>query len=417
MKFKKIINGYEKELAVLKAKRNMLSEDDAKAIDEQIATINDRIQALKDDAEEHDMSEVMQSLKDLTDKLTALTEKVEEKPAGEPAAENFLKSRNSVKEWLRAIRSSNGRGAQAFRTEWAAILKENGITITDGDEFAFTPDYVRGKIQDAWDKNSNWLNQLNNTGAKRFAVRYDSTSEDTADGRARGHKNGEQKGEISATMVAKEVNAKFIYALCGLDNLTEYEDDGSLVNYITDTLYNRFLYEVRRAILIGDGRSEGVPDLRIQSFEAYKRNSTDAFVTVADINSSNALIDELVTNLASIKNAEDDITLFMNRGDLNTLRRVQFGDDATPQYVSKEVVAEQLGVKEIIVTDMMDSSTSDAVRFVAARLGGYVTVGNLLSPAFDAWEDKLYNKQYYRLESPCGGAVEALKSAVVLCNA
>lgn len=402
-------------LAELKVKKNMVNDEDKAAIEESIANVTELISALEADEAEHDMAPVMSKLAELEETLKAVTEKMADEPA-EPAAENYLHSSNSVRDWLHAIRTNGKKGADNFKKVWGDTLRTNGITITEGDEFAFMPDYVRGIIQDKWDKKSNWLNQLHNTGAKAFAIRYDSTDEDTANARARGHKNGDTKTEITSTLVAKEVNCQFVYSLCSLDNLTVYEDDGSLVKYITDTLYERFLYEMRRVILIGDGRSSATPDLRIKKFESYLRASTDAFVTVGTVDTSNALVDELVNNLASIKNADNDITLFMCQADLNTLRRVQFGDDATPQYVSREIVAEQLGVKEIIITDMMNNSTSGAARFIAARLNGYITVGNMLNPSFATWEDYDKNVTKYRLEAPCGGAVEALSSAIVLKN-
>ena len=84
-------------------------------------------------------------------------------------------------------------------------------------------------------------------------------------------------------------------------------------------------------------------------------------------------------------------------------------DTSTPQYVGKAIVAEQLGVNEIITTSLLGSG----YLAIAVRLDKYVTVGSI-NPAFVEWENYDYNIKNYRVEIPFGGALEAPLSAAVL---
>jgi len=419
---KLLVAYYRKQVNKLTKSKNGLSDAEKAIVEEQITELQSLIADLEAVDEEVTAKDALEQMtKKIEERLRSLEEKAEEDPA--TPAENFLRTSNSVSEWLRAIRmagasASNGikrNSKEVFANAWGKVLKENGITITDGSEAAYLPDLVRGLIQDAWNRDNNWLRELNIVGAKKYAIRYNSSTQDDETSRAKGHTPGNTKVAESLTFAAKELDCQFIYKLIDLDKIVEFNDDGALVTYITNELYDQYLYEIRRAILIGDGRASN-SNHKITKVESVVRANTDSFVTKDTYNTSNFMVDELKELLLSIKNPQDDITLFMSPADLNTLCRVQFGNDATPQYVTKEVMSSQLGVKQIITTDLL-TTTSGAARFIAMRLPGYVLIGDTLNPTFASWEEYLTNKDWYRIEAPCAGAVEKLKSAAFYVNA
>lgn len=419
---KLLVAYYRKQVNKLTKSKNSLSDEQKAIVEEQISELQTLIADMEAADEEKTAKETLEEMtKKIEERLRSLEEKAEEDPAS--PAENFLRTANSVTEWLRAIRmagaSTNGikrSSKEVFANAWGRILKENGITISDGSESAYLPDLVRGLIQDAWNRDNNWLKELSIVGAKKYAIRYNSSTQDAETSRAKGHTPGNNKVAESLTFVAKELDCQFIYKLIDLDKIVEFNDDGALVTYITNELYDQYLYEIRRAILIGDGRASDSIH-KITKIESVVRDATDVFVTKDTYNTSNYMVDELKELLRAIKNPQDDVTLFMNAADLDSLCRIQFGNDSTPQYVTKETMAAQLGVRNIIVTDMMDSSTSGSARFLAMRLPGYVLIGDTLNPTFTSWEEYITNKDWYRVEAPCGGAVEKLGSAAFYVNA
>ena len=403
------------ELKRLKAD-NTISADERQMVEEALATIDGilaDIDAAEDDKTAVDaLNAVIEGLKE---QISIIEQKMTS--TQEPATENFLRSRNAVSEWLNVIRSINSSNPQqakeAYTKMWGDVLKANGITIASGSEDAYLPEAVKGKIEDLWNSDTNWLNKLNNVGAQRFYARYNDADQDNANNRAKGHTPGNTKSEQSLTLKAKEIKADFIYKLLSLSNKTIWNDDNSLVDYVVNELFKQWLYEAGRAVLIGDGRSSVSAD-KVISVESVLRSTTDAFVTVIEHDDTKELIDEIVDAVATINTADGgDIVLFMSKTDLNALRRVMITNDSTPQYVSRQAVAEQIGVSEIIEMNYL-GSTKDA-RFIAMRPDKYVTVGGL-NPSFVQWEDYKANDQYFRVENPFGGAVAGLKSAVVITN-
>lgn len=396
------------QMKTLRKELNDLGEDDP-----------DSIEKLRQDVT-NALERIDRRMNEFADEIKALQERVgsgDDNPDGEgdssanklkggKKAQNYLGTTEATRDFLSAMRAS--KNAAEFGKNWGARLAENGITIAEGSEDAFLPDSVKGAIQDAWEKPSNWLNRLNNTGAKAFTVRLNTSDQDAETSRAKGHKRGEQKANESLTFAAKKIAVQMIYKKIDLDNMTVFEDDGSLLNYITNELVNQWLVEVERAILVGDGR-EANDNNKINSIEAVV-DAGATYTTTFAHSADNQFIDELVQMVDSIKNDEGGaITIFMSQTSLSELRRFVFGDGSSAQYVRKEDMAAQLGVSEIITTSLLGSG----VKAIAMRLDKYVTVGRR-NPAFVEWENYDINVRNYRVENPFGGALGAPKSAAVL---
>lgn len=393
------------QLKALRKELNDLGEDDPDSIDKLRKDVTDAL------------ARIDSRMNEFAQQIEALQERVgsgDDNPDGEDAAnklngkntQNYLGSAEATHDFLSAMRES--KNAVEFGKNWNARLSENGITIAEGSEDAFLPDAVKGAIQDAWEKSGNWLNRLNNTNAKAFTVRLNTSDQSAETSRAKGHKRGETKVNESLTFAAKKITPQMIYKKIDLDNMTIFEDDGSLLTYISTELVNQWLIEVQRAILVGDGR-EANDNNKINSIEAVV-DANAVYQTTFAHSADAQFIDELVQMVDSIKNDEGGaITVFMSQTSLSELRRFVFGDGSSAQYVRKEDMAAQLGVSEIITTTLLGTG----VKAIAMRLDKYVTVGRM-APAFVEWEDYDYNVRNYRVENPFGGALGAPKSAAVL---
>ena len=396
------------QLRTLKRSINDLGEDDPDSIEKLRQDVTDALERID------------RRMNEFADEIKALQERVgsgDDNPDGEgdssanklkggKKAQNYLGTTEATRDFLSAMRAS--KNAAEFGKNWGARLAENGITIAEGSEDAFLPDDVKGAIEDAWEKPGNWLNRLNNTGAKAFTVRLNTSDQSAETSRAKGHQKGAQKANESLTFAAKKITPQMIYKKIDLDNMTVFEDDGSLLNYITTELVNQWLVEVERAILVGDGREDN-DNNKINSIEAVV-DAGATYTTTFAHSADNQFIDELVQMVDSIKNDEGGaITLFMSQTSLSELRRFVFGDGSSAQYVRKEDMAAQLGVSEIITTSLLGTD----VKAIAMRLDKYVTVGRR-NPAFVEWENYDINVRNYRVENPFGGALGAPKSAAVL---
>lgn len=396
------------QMKTLRKELNDLGEDDPDSIEKLRQDVTDALARI-----DSRMNEFAQQIEALQERVGSGDDSGDDN-GGSGAAnnlkgkktQNYLSSKEATHDFLQAMRDS--KNAAAFAANWGARLAENGITIAEGSEDAFLPDAVKGAIQDAWEKPGNWLNRLNNTNAKAFTVRLNNSDQSAETSRAKGHKRSETKVNESLTFAAKKITPQMIYKRIDLDNMTIFEDDGSLLNYISTELVNQWLIEVQRAILVGDGRQDN-DNNKITSIEAVV--DADATYTTTFTHSADAqFIDELVQMVNSIKNDEGGaITVFMSQTSLSELRRFVFGDGSSAQYVRKEDMAAQLGVSEIITTSLLGTD----VKAIAMRLDKYVTVGRM-NPAFVEWEDYDTNTRNYRVENPFGGALGAPKSAAVL---
>ena len=424
-KIKALVDVLDNRISTMERNANGLTDAKAKeAATESVNQMKELRQRINDLGED-DPDSLEQLRKDVTDALARIDSRMNEFQSqiealqerldgGEGESANtmnakgaqYLASQNALHDFLQSMRDAKNSGA--FAANWRGKLAENGISIAEGSEDAYLPDSVKGAIQDAWEKPGNWVNRLNNTRAKSFFVRLNTSDQADETSRAKGHTKGNQKVNESLSFAAKKITPQMIYKKIDVDNMTIFEDDGTLLAYIVTELTNQWLVEVERAILVGDGRLSNDTN-KISSVEAIV-DADSTYVSTINHDDDNHIMDEMIAVVEKVKNDDNGaITVFMSLGTLNALRRIMLSGDSTPQYVSRDIVAEQLGVSEIITTSLL----GEDYLAIAVRLDKYVTVGSI-SPAFVEWENYDYNVKNYRVEVPFGGALGAPKSAAVL---
>lgn len=392
---------------------NEMSEEDKALVQSSIDGLQALVDQLDAETDEDALEELKSAVEALNNSVTAIQEKLTQKAQEitdiTTMEENYLKSQNSVHDFANAIR--NARNAEDFRANWAEVLSTNGITVASGSEAAFIPEAVKGMINDIWERNADWLRDLNNTGAKRFYCRY-NTSEQTAEtSRAKGWKKGDTKVGQTITVAAKLLEAQFIYKIQEIDLKTKWDSDEALINYVISELVDQILYEIKRAILVGDGR-DASSDYKINKFEAIAKSSTDAYTTVSTVTADGFLVDDMRAMVDSIKNDSNKaIYVFMSKATLRTLARVQASSTSTPVYMSIDQVAEQIGATKIITTDVL-GATYTAVAMIPSE---YYLVGeNILNPVLYTWHEGYKNVDVWRYECVAGGGINGMLSTAVL---
>lgn len=394
---------------------NALSPEDADKAYAMIDELDALIKDLEAAPEEFTMDDVIAKV---DEKIAELKETFKEKQQGGGAptpAENYLRSTNSLHDFAEALRAGYEKRS-TVRAAWGEALRTNGITIASGSEFGYLPDYVKGKIQDAWQHKFEWLNSLKRVSAKRYAIRYQTTDQDSTspDVRAKGHTAGNAKTDAAFTMLAKSLECQFIYGKIKIDNETIFNDDAGLVDYVVDALTTQMQYEVSRAVLVGDGRSSSSPD-KIKKIDAIARSTSDAFVTVTTRDANNALIEDLRALCDSVRNEDgEDVFLFMSKADLTALCKHIYAAGGDVRYDSTEEMARQLGVTKIITSKLLGANkanyTYQAIAFCPSK---YVMIGED-TVSFKTWEDMDYNVTGYRMERALAGAPEGLEMGAVM---
>lgn len=400
---------------------NTLSPEDKTSVSEHLAELETILsEAEASDDEKTAIDALKEMLAKTEEKIAAIAEKVSEEPQPVPAEDqirNYLATEEAKKDFGRVIRNSY-RNHTDFNEAWVAHVSgkysTNAITLTNGEFGTLYPEVVKSKIHDLWNADTNWLTMLKNTRAKVYGVRYTSQSQDSTDVRAKGHVKGATKTAQSVTIDSFKIEPQMVYKMIPVDRITEFYDDGALVDFIFDELHRQFRYEIARCVLVGDGRQNNDPD-KISSFTPIGRTTTDAWVTVAGRDANVTLVEDLVALSENIKNkAENEIILVISENDLNVLRRRVYGSGGTVQYTSREDVAEQLGVSRIVTSDLVGSANTYSYQAIMFAAGLYATVGDFENPTYETFHDFFTNQDFHRLEFPVGGAPEGLKMGAVL---
>ncbi len=400
--------------------KNAMSDEDKEVVQNQINNLQqmlDKVSQLEGDNTSEIVEELRNTVTEMGEKLTALNEKINLNKEEEKEEEqmNYLETKNAVHDFAEAIR--NSRNGEEFLANWREALKlansepqYETIAVEEGHEEAYLPAPVKGMINDIWDRNADWLKDLNDTGAKRFYCRYNTSEQDRETSRAKGHKKGVDKVKQELTFTSEMLSAMPIYKLAEISYQTQFESDEALISYIIGELVDQVLYEIKRAILVGDGRRDD-DDYKISTFEALAKDTTDSWTTVSTV-ASDFLVDDMRAMVDSIKNDNNkSVYVFMSKADLRTLARVQASTTSTPVYMSTEQVAEQIGATRIITTDLLGSDYK-AVAFIPSEY--YLVGANILNPLFYSWHEGYKNLDVYRYECFAGGGINALKSTAVL---
>ena len=405
-----IKNELEAKKALL---NNELTDEEKTVVENAVSSLEDILKRVEEAEDVEGVEDLRNTVNELGDKLKSIEEKLnqnkQEVNDNTMEQNEYLANSVSVHDFAEAIR--NSKTGDEFRANWNAKLVENGFTITEGSESAFLPEAVKGQINDLWNRNADWLKDLNNTGAKKFYVRHNTSEQDAENSRAKGWKKGDTKVGQTINFAAKLLSPQFIYKIQEIDLQTRFESDEALISYVLGELVDQILYEIKRAILVGDGRDVS-SDYKINSFEAIAKSSTDAYTVVSTETANGFLVDDMRAMVDSIENPNNKpIYVFMDKASLRTLSRVQASETSTPVYIPTEQVAEQIGASKIITTDLLGSDYK-AIGFIPAE---YYLVGeSILNPVLMTAHDIYKNVDIYRYECVAGGGINAMKSSAVL---
>ena len=326
--------------------------------------------------------------------------------------ENKLKTtyqmKNSVdnvkyrKMFADAMRNAAGRGKGAFAEEFNKICVKNGITRMPSIVEVFP------EIQTKFE-NTSILSKLRKLG--QYSLQIPVSVQEDSDGlvRAKGHAVlTNEKVDQDLVITPKTLTLGAIYKKISVPKLLSYQvqDDTALFQWLVEELISRVDNEIQRVILVGDGRVSESAN-KINSFEtigtktaadAYTvyKNKAGALPTMPDVR---YLIDDMST--------DRPISIYANPKLITNLKTYIAASGGSVTYMTDEVLADQLGVAEIIRTRMLTTAiptdTSKNPVLIAIQHDNYGYVGNdLFTVDYEKWD---YNADVVLAEIFAGGGI------------
>ena len=321
---------------------------------------------------------------------------------------NTFQIKNSVdnvkyrKMFADAMRNAAGRGKGAFAEEFNKICVKNGITSMP------TIVEVFPEILTKFEQTS-MLSKLRKLGQYSLQIPVSLQDDSEEDVRAKGHAVlTNEKVDQNLVITPKTLTLGAIYKKISVPKLLSYQvqDDTALFQWLVEELIARIDNEIQRVILVGDGRASDSAN-KINSFETIgTKTETDAYTvyknkaaalpTLVDVR---YLIDDMST--------DRPISIYANPKLITNLKTYIAASGGSVTYMTDEVLADQLGVAEIIRTRMLTTAiptdTSKNPVLIAIQHDNYGYVGNdLFTVDYEKWD---YNADVFLAEIFAGGGI------------
>lgn len=323
-------------------------------------------------------------------------------------AQDFLKSKKAMTLFYNTIKNST---RDTFKKAWNEVLqREIQNDIDPGG--VLLPTQIVQSIVDRIQVAGKLFGMLNHTGLKAIKVPVNQMAEDDDTSRAGRHTKGQYKNVQVWDLTPKSILPQAIFKLLAVDyeTLRNTDDESMLVAYITKELTNAWINEIERAILVGDGRATSDPR-HISSFEKVAAAATNNYITVIPSGSPAVITMELVKAAVDAIDTDGKLVLVLTKQNKTILAKQIYGAGGTTQYLSDAVLAEQLGVSQII-TNRFVTSTNGALAIVM-DVDCYDVVGDTKAEQINQY-DIYKNQNVFEMVGMAGGGFGKFKAAAVV---
>lgn len=300
--------------------------------------------------------------------------------------ESVLKSKAYEDKFV-SIFSNQFISADQRREQFRQLQIENGLT---GEEILFPvriAEGVRSRVMA-----DEIVSKLQYFGVQDVEVPV-TMSENVA----KEHTKGKTKTDAIIDLTNVVLHSKAVYAKLPLDYTTMRKANASLYAWVVNKLAEIVIETIEKAVLVG---VEGVT-----SFVKIMGNASN-FVTSVTAIGDGVTRDDVVALVDTIQYRSNDLTLVVSKPTLSALRREIVATGGTPSYVSNAILAEMLGVNNIITRDYVEK----AIVFAPSAYG---LVGDRAPEKIEEYDIKV-NAQEIELVGLFGGAPIEIKSASFL---
>ena len=288
--------------------------DQIESIDNQLKDLGDKISNAED---KETIEGLMAEVKELKNAKAQLIIQTEEETVEKQLSKNYLETEQALHDFVEI--QKNSRSESEIKNAWEAKLVENGVTITDKDNYL--PKKLELDIQTVLTRSNPVYPIFKHTNIGAILVARDFTSDDEA----KVHVPGTTKSRQTATLKVSGLKPRMIYKATSINEI----DKRTIDNF--DELYQLLVAELAQRVV------DKVVDLALVEGSATDGETGDA-------------------------NAENGFISIMNETNVNKVKKINGKADLVAAVEQAVDGIDAPGKKYLVVTKSQKRDILDALR-------------------------------------------------------
>lgn len=290
------------------------------------------------------------------------------------------------------------------------VLVKNDIT---GLTFADVVDYT---VVENWGDLNPLFKQLHKTFYTKFHYNTDDLGDKDILAKQWNKASASEKAIQELAATGKTISTKYIYkrqqvAQEDMDEIEKAGEQSNFLRFINEELDRQIVNTIVMAILVGDTTNESAN--RLTTFESIaSKVANDVFTTINTAAAANVVtLKDMRLAADSVKNPNSKRKVaIMASSTLTAISEFVYAEGGTTMYRTRAEVAEQIGVDEIILSDVLNDA-SGVYAVIMLPDGYWYNEKNALAVSYPTYEKNVLN---YQKERNIGGGIHDLYSTAVL---
>lgn len=288
--------------------------DQIESIDNQLKDLGDKISNAED---KETIEGLMAEVKELKNAKAQLIIQTEDTTVEKQLSKNYLETEQALHDFVEI--QMNSRGESEIKNAWEAKLVENGVTITDKDNYL--PKKLELDIQTVLTRSNPVYPIFKHTNVGAILVARDFTSDDEA----KVHVPGTTKSRQTATLKVSGLKPRMVYKATSINEI----DKRTIDNF--SELYQLLVAELAQRVI------DKIVDLALVEGSATDGETGDA-------------------------NAENGFISIMNETNVNKVKKINGKADLVAAVEQAVDAIDAPGKKYLVVTKAQKRDILDALR-------------------------------------------------------
>lgn len=222
--------------------------DQIESIDNQLKDLGDKISNSED---KETIEGLMAEVKELKNAKAQLIIQTEEETVEKQVSKNYLETEQALHDFVKI--QMNSRGESEIKEQWEAKLAENGVTITDKDNYL--PKKLELDIQTVLTRSNPVYPIFKHTNIGAILVARDFTSDDEA----KVHVPGTTKSRQTATLKVSGLKPRMVYKATSINEIDKRTIDNfsELYQLLVAELAQRVIDKIVDLALVEGSATDG----------------------------------------------------------------------------------------------------------------------------------------------------------------
>ena len=222
--------------------------DQIESIDNQLKDLGDKISNAED---KETIESLMAEVKELKNAKAQLIIQTEEETVEKQVSKNYLETEQALHDFVEI--QMNSRGESEIKNAWEAKLVENGVTITDKDNYL--PKKLELDIQTVLTRSNPVYPIFKHTNVGAILVARDFTSDDEA----KVHTPGTTKSRQTATLKVSGLKPRMVYKATSINEIDKRTIDNfsELYQLLVAELAQRVIDKIVDLALVEGSATDG----------------------------------------------------------------------------------------------------------------------------------------------------------------